>query len=91
VKSCIYEGQVRHTRSTPAKHQFSYRLFLMYLDLDELDAVFEKRWFWSANRPAFARFRRADHIGPLSDPSRTRSGTWCKKKRVAARRARFAC
>jgi DUF1365 family protein len=68
VKSCIYEGQVRHTRSTPAKHQFSYRLFLMYLDLDELDAVFEKRWFWSANRPAFARFRRADHIGPTERP-----------------------
>lgn len=35
----------------------------MYLDLEELPAVFEKRWFWSAERRALARFRRADHVG----------------------------
>ena len=63
MDSCIYEGRVSHTRSKPAKHQFSYRLFLMYLDLDELDTVFEKRWFWSVSRPALARFRREDHLG----------------------------
>ncbi len=64
MESCIYEGRVRHTRSRPAKHQFSYRLFLMYLDLDELHTLFQKRWFWSASRPALARFRRRDHLGP---------------------------
>ena len=68
MNSCIYEGQVRHTRSRPARHQFSYRLFLMYLDLDELDSVFDKRWFWSSTRPALARFRREDHLGPVDQP-----------------------
>ena len=68
MESCIYEGRVRHTRTKPAFHRFSYRLYLMYLDLDELDTVFEKRWFWSAKRPAFARFRRRDHIGPATQP-----------------------
>ena len=68
MDSCIYEGQVKHTRVKPAKHQFSYRLFLMYLDLAELDTLFRKRWFWSASRPALARFRRSDHLGPEDQP-----------------------
>lgn len=65
MKSCIYEGQVRHTRTRPVLHRFRYRLFMMYLDLDELPQVFSKRWFWSTKRRALARFRRSDHIGPV--------------------------
>lgn len=68
MDSCIYEGRVKHTRSTPATHQFSYRLFMMYLDLDELPTLFGRRWFWSASRPALARFRRSDHLGPDKQP-----------------------
>ena len=61
--SCIYEGLVRHARHRPVAHRFSYRLFLLYLDLAEIDRVFEGRLLWSASRPAPARFRRADHLG----------------------------
>ena len=68
MDSCIYEGRVRHTRSTPATHQFSYSLFMMYLDLDELPTLFGRRWFWSSSRPALARFRRSDHLGPDNQP-----------------------
>lgn len=68
MQSCIYEGQVRHSRTTPAFHRFSYRLFMMYLDLDELPLLFRKRWFWSTRRPAIARFRRSHHLGPASQP-----------------------
>ncbi len=46
----------------PVLHRFRYRLFMMYLDLDEIDTVFKGRWFWSVRRPALARFRRRDHI-----------------------------
>ena len=71
MDSCIYEGRVRHKRTEPALHRFEYRLFMMYLDLDELPSIFERRWFWSATRPALARFRRGDHLGdpdrPLTD------------------------
>ena len=63
MQSCIYEGQVSHTRTKPVLHRFRYRLFQMYLDLDELPWLFKKRWFWSARRPALARFRRHDHLG----------------------------
>ena len=37
---------------------------MMYLDLDELPELFEKRWLWSAKGPAVGRFRRSDHLGP---------------------------
>ena len=68
MESCIYEGRVRHTRTQPTSHQFSYRLFMMYLDLDELPRLFAKRWLWSAKRPALARFRREDHLGSPEQP-----------------------
>ncbi len=70
MQSGIYEGQVRHTRKSPALHAFRYRVFMMYLDLDELPRVFEGRWFWSATRPALARFRRSDHMGNEEQPLR---------------------
>lgn len=63
MQSCIYEGLVSHTRSEPVRHRFRYRLFMMYVDLDELPALFARRWFWSISRPAIARFRREKHLG----------------------------
>ncbi len=68
MQSCIYEGQVSHTRTQPVLHRFEYRLFQMYLDLDELPALFNKRWFWSTRRAAPARFRRTDHLGDRDVP-----------------------
>lgn len=67
MKSCIYRGRVRHSRKNPARHSFSYPLFLMYLDLDELPDVFRKRWLWSYEHRNIAAFRRSDHYG---DPHR---------------------
>jgi DUF1365 family protein len=65
--SAVYEGWVRHRRFEPVEHAFRYRLFLMYLDLDELPGALDPYPLWSARRPAPARFRRADFIG---DPAR---------------------
>jgi hypothetical protein len=53
---------------TPVEHAFEYRLFMMYLDLSELDEVFAGRWSWSTRRPALARFRREDHLGDPDQP-----------------------
>lgn len=69
-RSAIYEGTVRHRRFAPAPHSFSYGLFMMYLDLDELGELFRGRWLWSASRPAPARFRREDHLGDPRRPLR---------------------
>jgi len=63
MKSCLYVGQVRHRRFTPRTHQFSYKLFLMYLDLSELPSVFDRFWLWSIEKANIASFRRKDHLG----------------------------
>ena len=65
--SAVYEGWVRHRRFEPVEHEFSYRLFLMYLDLEELPRLFDPFPLFSARRRAPARFRRADFMG---DPRR---------------------
>jgi uncharacterized protein len=72
--SAVYEGWIRHRRFEPVEHRFRYRLFLMYLDLDELPGVLDPYPGWSARRRALARFRRADFIGeealPLAECAR---------------------
>lgn len=68
LASAIYSGSVRHRRLEPTQHTFRYPLFLMYLDLEELDRVFAGRWLWSARRRAVARFDRRDHLGDPAEP-----------------------
>ena len=52
----------------PHPHEFSYPLFMVYLDLSELDEVFRGRLLWSTERPAVAWFRRADYLGDPEKP-----------------------
>lgn len=68
MKSCIYRGRVRHRRYAPRSHQFSYSLFMVYLDLAELDQVFKGRWLWSTRRFNLAWLRRRDHVGDPRQP-----------------------
>jgi hypothetical protein len=68
MDSCLYEGRVRHSRHAPVPHRFDLRVFMTYLDLSELDTVFEGRWLWSTRRAAPACFRRADHLGDPAVP-----------------------
>ncbi len=76
MNSALYFGDVRHRRVEAPAGDFHYRLFMLWLDLDELDVVFRGRWLWSTRRFALARFRRADYFGdparPLADAVRDR-------------------
>ena len=63
MKSCIYEGRVRHRRFTPVVNAFHYRIYLVYLDLAELPYVFDAHPLWSAEHVNVAYFRRRDHLG----------------------------
>ena len=49
-------------------HVFRYPLFMLFLDLSELEDVFRGRWLWSVKRWAVARFRREDHFGDPDEP-----------------------
>jgi len=64
MNSCLYQGVLRHRRLQPKAHHFRYRLFMAWLDLDELarlPGVGIRR-----NRFAAAAFHDADY--PLGTP-----------------------
>lgn len=69
LNSALYTGTIQHRRHTPVINSFSYPLFMVALNLDELDTVFKNRWCWSTSRPALARFRRSDYLRNESDPA----------------------
>ena len=68
LNSCLYHGGIRHRRLQPVKNAFAYSLFMMYLDLGELEEVFRGRWFWSVERRNLAAFQRRDHLGDPAVP-----------------------
>ena len=68
MHSAIYHGWLRHRRFEPRAHEFRYPLFMVYLDLAELDTVFRGRWLWSTRRMAIARWRRQDYYGDPAQP-----------------------
>jgi uncharacterized protein len=67
-ESALYVGRVSHARLRGVRHAFGVGVFFVYLDLDEVDRVFEGRWLWSARRLAPLWFRRADYLGPADVP-----------------------
>ena len=68
MTSALYVGRLRHRRSSPVPHEFTYSVFQVYLDLAELDEVFRGRWLWSTRGRAVASFRREDHLGDPAVP-----------------------
>lgn len=68
VRSRVYRGTLRHRRFVPKAHEFSYRVWMLWLDLDELPGLFDGVPGFSARRPAPARFRREDYLGPVDMP-----------------------
>jgi uncharacterized protein len=74
MNSCLYVGHVRHQRWLSADHRFQYKLYMAYLDLDELPLVLGQGH--GLGRRAFspASFCRRDHLGdpqvPLADEVR---------------------
>lgn len=74
MHSCIYEGTVSHRRREPVDHQFQYRLFMVYLDLDELPELVGRHGLISQRKLATRSLLRQDHLYesniPLADEVR---------------------
>lgn len=68
AESAFYEGEIRHRRFGSAAHEFSYPIFMAYLDLDELPDALDGLPFFSARRAAPVRFAREDFMGDPSTP-----------------------
>ncbi|MFV8783716.1 DUF1365 domain-containing protein [Microbulbifer sp. SA54] len=63
LRSAIYRGWVQHRRFSPRHNSFRYRVFMLYLDLAELDRVLALSPLWSTRVGAPVRFRREDFFG----------------------------
>lgn len=68
MQSALYFGTVRHRRYAPTRHAFTHRVYMAWLDLSELDSVFQGRWLWSTRGRAVSWLRRADYLGDPSLP-----------------------
>jgi uncharacterized protein len=64
--SGIYEGTLRHRRFEVTPREFTHRMALAYIDLDELPALLGGRLLRRA--PGLLRFRRRDYLGPAELP-----------------------
>jgi len=62
MNSCLYECEVMHHRSSPKVHQFSYRIFMFGLDLDEIETLAHKLKFFNHNRHGVYAFFDRDHL-----------------------------
>lgn len=61
LHSALYTGIVRHRRFAPRAHVFRYPVFMVYLDLAEIDRVMALSRWWS-RRFNLAWFRRRDYF-----------------------------
>jgi uncharacterized protein len=61
--SAIYECRVMHQRLVPLRHGFGYRVFYLWLDLDEVDCLEKRLWLLSRARFNLFSFYPADHLG----------------------------
>jgi len=65
--SAIYVGRISHARRGPHAHAFSYSLYMLYLDLDELGTLGMAPAL-GVEAPGLLSFRRKDYRGPASRP-----------------------
>jgi uncharacterized protein len=62
MNSAIYECSVMHRRLAPKRHEFVYRIFLLWLDLDELDDIAREIPLFAVNESGLYSFRDEDHF-----------------------------
>jgi len=67
MKSCLYECTVVHHRFFPRENRFSYRIFMLAIDLDELQALARSIPLLSVNAPNLYSFRENDYM-PTGEP-----------------------
>lgn len=64
LNSALYSGWVHHCRYQPTQHRFRYRIFQLWLDLDEIDQVNQQIIGISNHRLSPIRIKRSDYLGP---------------------------
>lgn len=66
MNSALYHGWITHRRFSPKRHQFRYRIGLLYIDLDEQDAVLALSPLSGRKRFSPFSFRESDYLKALT-------------------------
>jgi DUF1365 family protein len=66
MESAFYFGTIRHRRFRPVRHDFTYGVFMAFLDIDRIPELTGISRLLSHNRLNWASFDERDHFG---DPS----------------------
>jgi len=61
MNSCIYNGEVNHTRFKPVKHFLNYKTFSLFIDLDEIEKLDKTISIFSHNKFNIFSFYNKDH------------------------------
>ncbi|WAJ71491.1 DUF1365 domain-containing protein [Catenovulum adriaticum] len=59
--SAIYQGTTYHKRFTPKIHAFSYPIYFLWLDLDEIPLLHQNIKYLSSKKYSIASFNEADY------------------------------
>lgn len=60
-ESALYVGKLRHRRFEPKRHEFTYSLFMAFLDIDRIPEIMGRSRWTSYNRWNWASFEERDH------------------------------
>ena len=61
MNSCIYNGEVSHTRFKPVRHFLKYKTFSLFIDLDEINLLDKTISIFSHNKFNVFSFHDNDH------------------------------
>ena len=67
--SRIYSGQITHARHVERSHRFTLKLFMLYLDLDELTEISKKISWFKLERWGLLSFCRKDYLAHIATPT----------------------
>lgn len=80
--SCIYEGRVRHRRLSPKRHDFSYPVYQLFLDLDELPGLEESVGLFRHNGRGMNALFDRDYLGPGERPIKEKLADWLSARGI---------
>jgi DUF1365 family protein len=72
MESALYVGKLRHRRFAPRVHEFSYPVYMAFLDIDRLPELMKVSRFSSYNRWNWTNYDERDHFGDAKKSLRER-------------------
>jgi len=90
MKSCLYECTISHDRHQPKPYSFVHKIFMFYLDLDELPQLSHFSWLLGYNQRRVYDFKDRDHISAGFSEVQENIRSFLKKKGIESQIKRIS-